>query len=135
MALIFVEVALVNGVADNVQKLLDESKPAAEAEEADTAIFYSISNAQTGLAGVSFGEFLIKRVVSELQVQLPKLQTFATLSPIPGFAAWLTSACQEGRAAEGVLVGGSGRLAIAGSIGEGVRLLLGGWCLLQRSLR
>ena len=98
--LIFVEVALVNGVADNVQKLLDESKPAAEAEEADTAIFYSISNAQTGLAGVSFGEFLIKRVVSELQVQLPKLQTFATLSPIPGFAAWLTSACQEGRAAE-----------------------------------
>lgn len=98
--LIFVEVALVNGMADNVQKLLDESKPAAGAEEADTAIFYSISNAQAGLAGVSFGEFLIKRVVSELQGQFPKLQTFATLSPIPGFAAWLGSICKEGRAGD-----------------------------------
>jgi len=95
--LIFVEVALVNGMAANVQKLLDETSPLRNAEDADTAIFYSISNAQAGLAGVSFGEFLIKRVVGELQREYPKLKTFATLSPIPGFAAWLSQACASGR--------------------------------------
>lgn len=95
--LIFVEVALVNGIAANVQKLLDETTPSQNAEEADTAIFYSISNAQAGLAGVSFGEFLIKRVVSELQAEFPKLKTFATLSPIPGFAAWLNETCASGK--------------------------------------
>ncbi len=91
--LIFVEVALVSGMAANVQNLLDETSPSSNAEEADTAIFYSISNAQAGLAGVSFGEFLIKRVVGELQAEFPKLKTFATLSPIPGFASWLAQAC------------------------------------------
>ncbi len=97
--LIFVEVALGNGMAENVQKLLDETSPSQNAQEADTAIFYSISNAQAGLAGVSFGEFLIKRVVSELQGSFPKLKTFATLSPIPGFAAWLSEACTSGKVA------------------------------------
>ena len=87
--LIFVEVALVNGIAGNVQTLLDEAAPAADANSADTAIFYSISNCQRGLAGVSFGDFLIKRVVEDLRKDLPKLGTFATLSPIPGFASWL----------------------------------------------
>jgi malonyl-CoA decarboxylase len=87
--LIFVEVALVTGMSDNVQKLLDESAPIADPSAADTAIFYSISNCQRGLAGISFGNFLIKRVVDQLAAELPRLRTFATLSPIPGFRTWL----------------------------------------------
>lgn len=90
--LIFVEVALVHGMADNVQELLDEAAPEQDADAVDTAIFYSISNAQPGLAGVSFGNFLIKRVVDELRRDLPNLKTFATLSPIPGFRRWLDKA-------------------------------------------
>ena len=87
--LIFVEVALVKGLAGSVQKLLDEKAPLLDPREADTAIFYSISNCQQGLAGISFGNFLIKRVVEELSGELRSLKTFATLSPIPGFRAWL----------------------------------------------
>jgi malonyl-CoA decarboxylase len=87
--LIFVEVALVNGIAGNVHELLDEKAPLGNAERADTAIFYSISNCQKGLAGVSFGNFLIKGVVSDLLRELPNLKTFSTLSPIPGFRTWL----------------------------------------------
>ena len=87
--LIFVEVALVDGLAGNVQLLLDETAPHTDPEQADTAIFYSISNAQKGLQGVAFGDFLIKRVVDELRHDLPNLKTFATLSPIPGFRRWL----------------------------------------------
>ncbi|HJP23664.1 MAG TPA: malonyl-CoA decarboxylase [Alphaproteobacteria bacterium] len=102
--LIFIEVALVNGMAGNVQELLDEDAPVGDAEDADTAIFYSISNAQKGLAGVSFGNFLIKRVVDDLLRELPGLKRFATLSPIPGFRRWLESAATAGdiefRAAE-----------------------------------
>ena len=94
--LIFVEVALVSGIAGNVQELLDETAPAAVPEEADTAIFYSISNAQKGLAGVGFGEFLIKRVVNDLKAKFPRLKAFATLSPMPGFAAWLDDALKSG---------------------------------------
>ncbi len=94
--LIFVEVALVNGIADNVQALLDESAPVQDPEQADTAIFYSISNAQRGLSGVSFGDFLIKQVVERLSARLPNVKTFATLSPIPGFRRWL-----DGRIADG----------------------------------
>ncbi|MDP6343542.1 MAG: malonyl-CoA decarboxylase [Alphaproteobacteria bacterium] len=87
--LIFVEVALVSGMADNVQVLLDEHAPEGDPRRADSAIFYSISNAQAGLAGISFGDFLIKRVVDELRGELPNLKTFATLSPLPGFRRWL----------------------------------------------
>ena len=90
--LIFVEVALVNGMAGNVQALLDEHAPSGDPESADSAIFYSISNAQAGLAGVGFGNFLIKRVVDVLSHELPNLKTFATLSPIPGFRHWLEKA-------------------------------------------
>jgi malonyl-CoA decarboxylase len=93
--LIFVEVALVNGIAGNVQALLDEHAPAADPKQADTAIFYSISNCQKGLNGVSFGNFLIKRVVDALSRDFPKLSTFATLSPIPGFAAWLKAQTED----------------------------------------
>ncbi len=87
--LIFVEVALVNGLAGNVQELLDEDAPVIDPNDADTAIFYSISNAQKGLAGISFGGFLIKRVVDVLQSEFHGLKTFSTLSPIPGFRTWL----------------------------------------------
>jgi len=96
--LIFVEVALVNGIAESVQLLLDETAPDLDPHEADTAIFYSISNAQAGLAGVSFGDFLIKRVVQDLTRELPNLRAFATLSPVPGFRAWVIRALQQGEA-------------------------------------
>lgn len=95
--LIFVEVALVQGLAGNVAELLDESAPLTDpADEADTAIFYSISNAQKGLAGISFGGFLIKRVVDVLAAELPGLKTFSTLSPIPGFRRWLDKRMESG---------------------------------------
>ncbi|GGF72484.1 malonyl-CoA decarboxylase [Terasakiella brassicae] len=97
--LIFVEVALVNGMADNVQDLLDENAPLLDPDAADTAIFYSISNAQAGLAGISFGNFLIKKVVASLKKDLPNLKTFATLSPIPGFRKWLDETLAEGDSA------------------------------------
>jgi malonyl-CoA decarboxylase len=91
--LIFVEVALVTGLAGAVQGLLardsDEDEQRHSAAQADTAIFYSISNCQDGLRGVSFGNFLIKQVVEELRAELPQLVRYSTLSPVPGFAAWL----------------------------------------------
>jgi malonyl-CoA decarboxylase len=89
--LIFVEIALSRGLAGNIQKLLDESQPAPDLRKVDTAIFYSISSTQGGLRGISFGNFLIKRVVDELRRDFPALKTFATLSPVPGFARWLQS--------------------------------------------
>lgn len=87
--LIFVEVALLDRIADSIGPLLDESADLVDIRKASTAIFYSISNTQTGLRGVSFGDSLIKRVVETLQQEFPRLKTFATLSPIPGFRAWL----------------------------------------------
>jgi malonyl-CoA decarboxylase len=92
--LIFVEVALVEGLAGAVQPLLvqDSDGDAARnrAARADTAIFYSISNCQDGLRGISFGNFLIKQVVEELKNELQHLTRFSTLSPVPGFRRWLT---------------------------------------------
>jgi malonyl-CoA decarboxylase len=93
--LIFVEVALVKGLSDSVQALLDEKAPVLDPKQADTAIFYSISNCQAGLAGISFGNFLIKRVVEELSTEFRNLKTFATLSPIPGFRRWLDPKLRE----------------------------------------
>ena len=87
--LIFVEVALMDEMANGITPLLDESADAADLNKATTAIFYSISNTQAGLRGVSFGDSLIKRVVETLKEEFPKLRTFATLSPIPGFRGWL----------------------------------------------
>ncbi|CBS87122.1 malonyl-CoA decarboxylase [Azospirillum lipoferum] len=86
--LIFVEVALVQGMSDNVQALLDPTAPVCDPKSADSAIFYSISNAQVGLAGISFGNFLIKRVVDGLATEFPNIKCYATLSPIPGFRRW-----------------------------------------------
>jgi malonyl-CoA decarboxylase len=93
--LIFVEVALVRGLSGSVQKLLDEKAPVLDPRTADTAIFYSINNCQRGLDGISFGNFLIKRVVTLLSEEFPSLKTFSTLSPIPGFRRWLEEKLAE----------------------------------------
>lgn len=87
--LIFVEVAFMDEIAASISPLLDEAAEAVDLSRATTAIFYSISNTQQGLKGVSFGDSLIKRVVETLRADFPKLKTFATLSPIPGFRTWL----------------------------------------------
>src|SRR5216683_4106451 len=97
--LIFVEVALVEGLARSMPPLLsqdvEEDTARVQAAGADTAIFYSISNCQDGLRGVSFGNFLIKQVVEELQAEFPQLERFSTLSPVPGFRSWLTQQLAE----------------------------------------
>lgn len=93
--LIFVWVALVNELSDNVGTLLDVNQSVSMEETDDTAIFYSITSTQSGLAGVSLGDFLIKRVTDELQRELPQLKRFSTLSPIPGFAKWLTAQLED----------------------------------------
>lgn len=87
--LIFVEVALVKGLAANVHALLDQKAPVLDPTQTDTAIFYSISNCQRGLSGISFGNFLIKQVVDRLSAEFRNLKAFATLSPIPGFRRWI----------------------------------------------
>ncbi|NMM80996.1 malonyl-CoA decarboxylase [Acidovorax sp. SRB_14] len=87
--LIFVEVALADGISSSITPLLDEAAAPTDIARATTAIFYSISNTQAGLRGVSFGDSLIKHVVDTLCAEFPRLRTFATLSPIPGFRAWL----------------------------------------------
>ena len=93
--LIFVEVALLHELADSITPLLDESAAPEDLQKATVAIFYSISNTQPGLRGVSFGDSLIKRVVETLKAEFPKLRTFATLSPIPGLRAWFTKQAAE----------------------------------------
>ncbi|MCK4503758.1 MAG: malonyl-CoA decarboxylase family protein [Desulfuromonadales bacterium] len=90
--LTFVEVALVPAIPAGIQSLLDKNRQPLKAEEATTAIFYSISNAQKGLAGIKFGNFLIKQVVETLSKELKGLKVFATLSPVPGFRKWLDQA-------------------------------------------
>ncbi|MDF2234905.1 malonyl-CoA decarboxylase family protein [Albimonas sp. CAU 1670] len=92
--LVFVEVALTDGVPGAIAPVL-EGGGAVDPRDADTAVFYSISNCQGGLRGVTFGSFLIKQVVQELSRELPNLKTFVTLSPVPGFAAWLARTAKE----------------------------------------
>ncbi|WID99883.1 malonyl-CoA decarboxylase (plasmid) [Bosea vestrisii] len=87
--LIFVEVALTRTIPGAIGPLLDIARSPTPASETTTAVFYSISNTQKGLGGVSFGNFLIKQVVEDLKRELPNLKIFVTLSPVPGFAAWL----------------------------------------------
>jgi malonyl-CoA decarboxylase len=97
--LIFVEVALTTAIPSTIADVLDESRSPIAAEEASTAVFYSISNCQDGLRGISFGNFLIKQVVEDLRRDLPGLKTFVTLSPVPAFASWLAKQRKLGGAA------------------------------------
>jgi malonyl-CoA decarboxylase len=87
--IIFIEVALTRGMSAHVQPLLDLKSPVATAANADCAMFYSITNCQEGLRGISFGNLLIKQVAEELKREFPHLRRFATLSPVPGFRRWL----------------------------------------------
>jgi malonyl-CoA decarboxylase len=90
-----VEVALTDELPESVQALLSEERQPIPPERAKTAAFYSISNCQLGLRGVSFGNFLIKQVVEDLSSELRRLETFVTLSPVPGFRRWLESHTDE----------------------------------------
>ncbi|HVN36174.1 MAG TPA: malonyl-CoA decarboxylase [Casimicrobiaceae bacterium] len=94
--LIFVEVALTDRMADRLSLLVDAPPVSDSPERATTAVFYSISNCQPGLRGVSLGNFLIKNVVEVLSKEFPRLKVFCTLSPIPGFAAWLEALLRAG---------------------------------------
>ena len=87
--LIFVEVALTVAAPDAIAPLLAEKRAHVAQDKARVAAFYSISNCQRGLSGVSFGNFLIKQVVEEIRRELPRIETFVTLSPVPGFRAWV----------------------------------------------
>jgi malonyl-CoA decarboxylase len=88
--LIFIEVALTRGMSPSVQPLLAQDAPELDPQDADTAVFYSITNCQEGLRGISFGDLLIKQVAQRLGQEFPRIKTFTTLSPIPGFRDWLT---------------------------------------------
>lgn len=87
--LIFVEVALTRAMPGAIADILEPASPTPPLEEPDTAVFYSISNCQDGLRGISFGNFLIKQVVEELAREIPSLRQYVTLSPVPGFRRWL----------------------------------------------
>lgn len=89
--LIFVEVALTKGIPQSIQALLSDSRDVIQAEDADTAVFYSISNCQAGLSNISFGNSLIKQVATDLALELPGLRKYVTLSPVPGFVRWLAT--------------------------------------------
>jgi malonyl-CoA decarboxylase len=123
---IFIQVALVNGMSSSIQDLLDENAPATDPRQADSAIFYSISNAQVGLRGIGFGDFLIKQVVDDVARQFPQIDTFSTLSPIPGFRRWLDrldeTALVELAAPE--RFDGLGHLLAARGLGADLRALL-----------
>jgi len=112
--LIFIEVALTRGMSARVQPLLDIGSSVAPGGEADSAIFYSITNCQEGLRGISFGNLLIKQVAAELKREFPHLNTFATLSPIPGFRRWL----DKTRVRLAIGPEGEGRLALLARIEE-----------------
>jgi malonyl-CoA decarboxylase len=112
--LIFIEVALTRGMSAHVQPLLDIKAPVAAPEQADTAIFYSITNCQEGLRGISFGNLLIKQVAEGLKGEFPHLKQFATLSPIPGFRRWLDSTEARVRLSAGP--DAEQRLALLGAI-------------------
>jgi malonyl-CoA decarboxylase len=92
--LIFIEVALVKGISNAIAPLIDHEAPVGDPERADTAVFYSITNCQPGLRGISFGNLLIKQVAQRLGEEFPRIKTFSTLSPIPGFVSWLTNSAE-----------------------------------------
>ena len=89
--LIFIEVALTKSIPAKINEILDPNRLMMKSQEATTAVFYSISNCQKGLQGISFGNFLIKQVAKDLQNNFENLSKFVTLSPVPGFSKWLKS--------------------------------------------
>ncbi len=93
--LIFVEVALTDAIPRSIDALLSDQREALTPDQTNTATFYSISNCQKGLTGISFGNLLIKQVVSELSLEFPHLENYTTLSPIPGFNRWLVGQTDE----------------------------------------
>ncbi|MGV6802920.1 MAG: malonyl-CoA decarboxylase [Ruegeria sp.] len=110
--LIFVEVALTSEIPGSIDALLSDFRLPIRAEQASVAAFYSISNCQKGLAGINFGNQLIKQVVAELSSEFPELVTFVTLSPMPGFNRWLadeTTNAEHGNSAQAVLAGSASR--------------------------
>ena len=94
--LVFVEIALTDDIPGALTPLLLQDRETSIGERINTVVFYSISNCHPGLAGISFGNFLIKNVVDELKKEISTLKTFVTLSPVPGFRKWLLSAELEG---------------------------------------
>jgi malonyl-CoA decarboxylase len=108
---IFIEAALSRGIPDKVQPLIDPTSPVVSPSGADCAVFYSITNCQDGLRGVPLGSFLIKQVVEDLQRELPRLRTFSTLSPVPGFRDWLVKYVAENAAKQPELTGVLERLS------------------------
>jgi len=129
--LIFVEVALMDRIADSIQKILDEEAVTIQPGEADTAIFYSISNAQKGLAGINLGNFLIKRVVDYISNKLEGVKHYATLSPVPKFRTWLDPILRQGD--ESILTSSEQKkiraVSQATNAAEGLRNILNSdWC-------
>lgn len=120
--LIFVEVALAQGIPGSIQALLLAGRAPLDPARADTAVFYSISNCQQGLRGISFGNSLIKQVVEELSHELPHLQNFVTLSPIPGLARWLKER-PEAEAAQLLAAATTGDTAALEPLSEDLRHL------------
>ena len=98
--LVFVEIALTDSIPGALSPLLVQERPKSPGERVNTVVFYSISNCHPGLAGITFGNFLIKSVVEELNKEIPTLKNFVTLSPVPGFRKWLLDADLEGLVAE-----------------------------------
>jgi malonyl-CoA decarboxylase len=130
--LIFVQVALVEGLEGRIEPLLDERRSPLDPAEAETAIFYSITSTLDGLRGISFGNFLIKQVVDDLARDQPNLKQFATLSPMPGFLGWLAAQPEE------AILGKGARAALAGAPGDGgaaKALAHGGWMADQEMAR
>ena len=109
--LIFVEVALMADAPGAISEVLGDAPHEASETEPTTAVFYSISNCQEGLKGISFGNFLIKQVVEDLVRELPSLTTFVTLSPVPLFARWLNRGLAE---ADPAVVTAADRVLLAG---------------------
>jgi malonyl-CoA decarboxylase len=107
--LIFVEIALTREIPGAIAPILEPQRERADPDRATTAVFYSISNCQRGLAGVTFGSFLIKQVVAEISRDFPRLSTFVTLSPAPNFADWLA---RERTAADSAALSEADRAAL-----------------------